>query len=186
MRFKYKATNKEGKTISGSAEAANKQALLTILHKEELSPVLIEIDKSKKGDGGSRLFGGNKKIKQSELVIFTRQLSTMISAGVPLTRSLSALQADAESPYMKEVLAGITKDVESGATLGDAFAKYPGVFNDVYVNMVKAGEEGGILDDILKRLALQVEQDASMRKKIKSAMMYPVVILVVTIVAFLE
>jgi type IV pilus assembly protein PilC len=78
----------------------------------------------------------------------------------------------------------VTKEVEAGTPLGDAFAKHPNVFSEVYINMVRAGEDGGILDEILKRLALQVEQDASIRKKIKSAMMYPVVILVVTIIAF--
>jgi type IV pilus assembly protein PilC len=85
---------------------------------------------------------------------------------------------------MREVLASISKDVEGGLPLGDAFGKYPNVFSDVYVNMVKAGEEGGILDDILKRLATQVEQDASIRKKIKSAMMYPMVMFGITILAF--
>lgn len=182
MEFSYKATNKEGKTVSGNAEAASKQALLATLHKQGLHPLLIERSKGKSPLG--KLFGPSKKVKQSDLVIFTRQLSTMISAGVPLTRSLGALQGDTESPYMREVLGGVSKDVEGGIPLGDAFSKYPRVFSDVYVNMVKAGEEGGILDDILKRLATQVEQDASMRKKIKSAMMYPIVILTVTIVAF--
>ncbi|HSX45947.1 MAG TPA: type II secretion system F family protein, partial [Candidatus Saccharimonadia bacterium] len=182
MQFTYKATSKTGKIITGTAEAANKQALLVMLHKQDVKPVVIELAK---GGKGKALFGGGKKkIKLQDLVVFTRQLSTMISAGVPLARSLSALQGDSESPYMREVLGGITKDVESGLTLGDAFAKYPNVFSDVYVNMVRAGEEGGILDDILKRLATQVEQDASIRKKIKSAMMYPMVILTVTIVAF--
>ena len=131
-----------------------------------------------------KLFGPKKKIKLVDLVIFTRQLSTMVSAGVPLTRSLAALQADAPNPYMREVLASVTKDVESGASLGDSFAKFPNVFSDVYVNMVRAGEEGGILDDILLRLATQVEQDASIRKKIKSAMAYPIVILFATVIAF--
>jgi type IV pilus assembly protein PilC len=181
MRFTYKATNKEGKTISGSAEAANRQALIGMLNKQSLHPIVIEAGKGKAKGG---LFGPKKKIKLASLVIFTRQLSTMISAGVPLARSLAALQSDSDSPYMREVLTGITKEVESGATLGDAFAKYPTVFSEVYVNMVRAGEEGGILDDILKRLATQVEQDASIRKKIKSAMTYPVVILTVTVIAF--
>ena len=183
MQFIYKATNKDGKTISGTAEAVNRQALIGLLHKQELSPVLIEISKSKHKSGG-KLFGNHQKIKLADLVVFTRQLSTMISAGVPLARSLSALQSDAPNPYLREVLAGITKDVESGIALGDAFAKYPTVFSEVYVNMVRAGEEGGILDDILKRLATQVEQDASIRKKIKSAMMYPIVMLGITVVAF--
>ena len=181
MRFNYKATTNEGKTITGSAEAGSKAILVATLRKQNVHPILIEIAKTKKR---GQLFGPKKTIKLLDLVIFTRQLSTMISAGVPLTRSLAALQGDSESPYMREVLAGITKDVESGTPLGNAFAKYPRVFSEVYVNMVRAGEEGGILDDILKRLATQVEQDASIRKKIKSAMMYPLVIFSITVVAF--
>ena len=181
MLFKYKATTQDGRTISGTAEAANRGALLALLHKQNVRPVLIEVAK---GTSKAKKFGGKKKIKLTDLVIFTRQLSTMISAGVPLARSLSALQNDADNPYLREVLTSITKDIESGMPLGDAFARYPNVFSDVYVNMVRAGEEGGILDDILKRLATQVEQDASIRKKIKSAMMYPVVILGITILSF--
>lgn len=181
MHFYYKAISKDGKTVSGTVEAADKPALLSLLHRQGLHPVLI---KKAKGSSGLNLIGPSKKVKLGELVIFTRQLSTMISAGVPLARSLAALQADTQSPYMKEVLASVTKDVEGGTPLGDAFAKFPTVFSDVYVNMVRAGEEGGILDDILQRLATQVEQDASIRKKIKSAMMYPIVILVVTVLSF--
>src|SRR4051794_1209104 len=113
MQFIYKATTKEGKTVSGTAEAASKPVLLALLHKQGLHPVTIEVGKGKKAG----LFGPKKKIKLSDLVVFTRQLSTMISAGVPLARSLSALQTDAPSPYMREVLAGITKDVESGIGL---------------------------------------------------------------------
>jgi type IV pilus assembly protein PilC len=182
MKFAYKATNKEGKTISGTAEVADKQSLLALLHKQELHPLFIKTDAGK--HRAASLFGPKKKVKLGDLVLFTRQLSTMISAGVPLARSISALEADAENPFMRQVLESITKDVESGMPLGDAFAKFPTVFSDVYVNMVRAGEEGGILDGILKRLATQVEQDASIRKKIKSAMMYPTVILSVTVIAF--
>ena len=181
MLFNYKATTPDGRTISGTAEAVNRAALLTLLHKQNVRPVLIEMSKNKTKGGK---FSGKKKIKLADLVIFTRQLSTMISAGVPLARSLMALQNDAPNLYMREVLTGITKDIEGGAPLGDAFAKYPRVFSEVYVNMVRAGEEGGILDEILKRLATQVEQDASIRKKIKSAMMYPIVILGITVLSF--
>lgn len=181
MLFNYKATTQDGRTISGSVEAASRGALLALLHKQNVRPVLIEVAK---GSGKSKAFKGKKKIKLSDLVVFTRQLSTMISAGVPLARSLSALQNDADNPYMREILSSITKDIESGTPLGDAFARFPDVFNDVYVNMVRAGEEGGILDEILKRLATQVEQDASIRKKISSAMMYPIVILGITVLSF--
>src|SRR5579862_4832795 len=140
MQFTYKATNKAGKSITGTADAASKAALLSSLHKQDLHPLLIE---PVKGKGRlSQLFGSSKKVKQADLVIFTRQLSTMISAGVPLVRSLGALKNDSENQYMREVLGGVSKEVEGGVPLGDAFAKYPRVFSDVYVNMVRAGEEG--------------------------------------------
>ncbi len=180
MRYTYKATTKDGRVITGTTEAINQQNLLTLLHKQGLKPLLIENEKKKRAS----IFGPAKKVRLQDLVIFTRQLSTMISAGVPLPRSLSALASDSESIYLREVLASVTRDIESGLPLADSFAKYPDVFNEVYVSMVKAGEEGGILDQILKRLALQVELDSSIRKKIKSAMMYPIVILTITIIAF--
>lgn len=182
MKFAYKAL-KDGKTINGTAEAQSKEALIASLSKQGIHPLVVHASKGKSG-GSLMSMDLSKKVKLLDLVIFTRQLSTMISAGVPLARSLSALEADSESPYLREVLGGVTRDVESGMPLGDAFAKYPKVFSDVYVNMVRAGENGGILDEILKRLATQVEQDASIRKKIKGAMMYPIVILTVTVLAF--
>jgi type IV pilus assembly protein PilC len=182
MQFHYTATNQDNKTISGEAEAANRQALIGILRKQGLHPVVIQ---QKKGKGKSNsLFAPKRKVKLADLVIFTRQLSTMISAGVPLGRCLSALQDNSENPFMREVLNSIARDVQSGLPLGEAFGKFPTVFSEVYVNMVRAGEEGGILDEILKRLAFQVEQDASIRKKIKSAMAYPIVILSITVLAF--
>jgi type IV pilus assembly protein PilC len=181
MKFFYKGI-KEGKAITGHGEGKDKETFSASLTKQGIHPLVIKVDKPK--GGGFLSLGQSKKVKLSDLVIFTRQLSTMISAGVPLARSLAALQNDSESVYLREVIGGISRDVEGGAPLGDAFAKYPEVFSEVYVNMVKAGENGGILDEILKRLATQVEQDASIRKKIKSAMMYPIVILSVTVLAF--
>lgn len=183
MLFSYKATSASGKTVTGTVEAVDRQEVLAMLHKQNIHPLTIQLAKHG-GKSKSSLFGPKQKVKLGDLVVFTRQLSTMISAGVPLARSLSALQSDATNPYMREVLASVAKDVEGGQPLGDAFGRFPNVFSAVYVNMVRAGEEGGILDEILKRLALQVELDASIRKKIKSAMMYPVVIMSITIVAF--
>lgn len=179
MKFNYTATNKEGKTIQGEAEATDRNSLVSILNKQELHPIVI-----KSAGSGAAKKKRAKKVKLKELVVFTRQLSTMISAGVPLTRALSTMQDQTESKYFKEVVGGVTKDIESGTSLGDALEKYPNVFSDIYTSMVRAGEAGGILDDILKRLASQVEQDASIRKKIKSAMMYPAVIFSITILAF--
>jgi type IV pilus assembly protein PilC len=183
MKYKYRAL-RAGKTIEGIAEAASREALIASLNHQGLHPVSVKETSETGGGGLSKLSIGKKKVKLQDLVIFTRQLSTMISAGVPLNRSLSTLGVDSESPVLKEAIASIANEVEGGAPLGAAFAKYPNIFSDVYVNMVKAGEEGGILDEILKRLALQVELDASIRKKIKSAMMYPMVLMFVTVVAF--
>lgn len=180
MKYSYKAV-KAGKTIEGTAEAASKEALVASLVHQGIHPLSI---REAGGTSLSKLTIGKPKVKLQDLVVFTRQLSTMISAGVPLTRSLATLGADSESPVLKDAISAISKEVEGGAPLGNAFAKYPNIFSDVYINMVKAGEEGGILDEILKRLALQVELDASIRKKIKSAMMYPMVLMVVTVVAF--
>lgn len=179
MKYSYKAL-KDGKTIDGTAEAASRDALVSSLTHQGVHPMMIK----EIGATGKKKFGGKKKVKLNDLVIFTRQLSTMISAGVPLARSLDTLGSDCQSSTLKEAITGLSKDVEGGTPLGEAFAKYPDIFSQVYVNMVRAGEEGGILDEILKRLALQVELDASIRKKLKSAMMYPMVLMVVTVVAF--
>src|SRR5438132_1360382 len=102
MIFKYKATTKDGRTISGTAEAASRAALIELLHKQELHPLFVKADR-RRGRSGSLLgLGSKKKVKLADLVVFTRQLSTMVSAGVPLGRSLAALQADADSPYLRE------------------------------------------------------------------------------------
>ena len=182
MPFSYKAMDKNNHLVMGVSSMTTKDEVIASLRKQNLRPITIKPKRSK-----MRFLTGNvnpKKVRQEDLVIFTRQLSTMIGAGVPLARSLAALQADSENPYLREILSGVVKDVESGQNLANSFAKYPKVFSDVYINMVRAGEAGGILDDILKRLAEQVELDASIKKKIKSAMMYPIVILCVTVIGF--
>jgi len=181
-QFTYTATGKDGKTINGTADAASKDALVATLIHQGMKPLVVKEGSVKKGLAGQ--FKRAKKVKRHDIVVFTRQLATMISAGVPLTRALSTMQAQTENKHFKEIVGGITKDVEGGQSLAASFSKYPDVFSDVYINMVRAGEAGGILDDILKRLASQVERDASMRKKIKSAMTYPMVILVIMVIAF--
>ena len=179
--FIYTALTKDGKTVNGTMEAANKELVIQSLVKQSLRPLTLHLDAGKKG---FKFGGGGKKVKLKDLVVFTRQLSTMIGAGVALTRSLATMQSQTNSKYFKTVLAAVAKDVESGVALADALKKFPNVFSEVYINMVRAGETGGILDDILKRLALQVERDSSMRKKIKGAMAYPVAILGITVIAF--
>lgn len=178
-KFTYTAT-KEGKTLKGSIEAASKESVISLLAKQNAHVLLVKEESTRFNFFSKK----SSKIKQKDLVIFTRQLSTMISAGVPLTRSLGTLQSQTDSKAFEKIIANISKDIEGGMTLADSLAKYPSAFGDIYVNMVRAGEAGGILDEILKRLATQVEKDATIRKKIKSASAYPLAILVITIVAF--
>lgn len=178
--FSYQATNSEGKQVKGTADGVNRDAIVESLTTQGLKPAQVTLVTEVKKTGG--LFA--KKVKLQDLVLFTRQLSTMVSAGVPLLRALTTLQTQAENPALKEIIGDIVKDVQDGAQLADALAKHPGTFSDIYVNMVRAGEAAGIVDDILKRLASQVEKSASMRKKIKGAMTYPMVLLGLTVIAF--
>jgi len=182
MHFSYTAVNKEGKTQTGESDAGSKEALMSTLSRQGLRPLVVKADTGKSGFLAK--FGTSKHVKSRDLVIFTRQLSTMISAGVPIARSLATLQGQSQSKYFRMVVATLSKDIEGGMPLGDAFGKFPNVFSDIYTNMVRAGEAGGILDEILKRLASQVEQDSSIRKKIIGAMTYPLVILSITTIAF--
>jgi len=183
--FTYTAQNKEGHSVTGEIEAADKAAASELLTKQGFKPLLIKVKKSG-FDPNNLQFSWlkSKRVKTKDLVIFTRQLSTMINAGVPLVRSLNTLNEQTESDQLKTVLASVAKDVEGGVSFAEALTKHPNVFGPIYVNMVKAGEAGGILDDILKRLATQQEKDASIRKKIKSASTYPIVLLVITFIAF--
>lgn len=180
-KFTYTATSSAdpSNTVSGELEAQTREDVIATLGKQKLTPITVKEVKS-----GFSLSLGGGKVKSDELVIFTRQLSAMISAGVPLLRSLNSLAEHAENPAFRKVLNEVTTNIQSGEGLGDALAKYPNVFSDVYVNMVKAGETAGILDDILKRLATQQEKNATIRKKVKSAMSYPMVLVVITIGAF--
>lgn len=179
--FSYQATDRGGKTQRGTLSAVDKVTALSLISKQGLKPLSIEI-KSEVKKGTLNFM--KPKVKIGDLVLFTRQLSTMVSAGVPLLRSLTTMYSQVENPTLKAVIGDLMKDVESGITLADAMQKHPDVFNDIYVNMVRAGEAAGIVDDILKRLASQVEKNASMRKKIKSASTYPIVLLTLTIGAF--
>jgi type IV pilus assembly protein PilC len=186
--FSYTAIDNKGATVNSTIDQPDRTGAINALAKLGLRPVSIKESKIAAASSSSwfsNLLGGGNKIKSDQLVMFTRQLSAMVGAGVPLLRALTALSDHvAESPALKKILSGVIHDVEAGLTLGDALAKYPNTFNDVYVNMVRAGEAAGILEDILKRLAIQQEKSATMRKKIKSSMSYPVVLLSITVLAF--
>ena len=181
-KFSYVATDSHNNVVNGTVDMADRAAVIGALRKQGLRPLSVR-DGIKKSALSTSIFGTGK-VKSDSLVMFTRQLSAMVGAGVPLLRALGSLEAHSESPALKKVLGSVIKDVEGGAPLADALSKHKDTFNDVYVNMVRAGEAAGILDDILKRLAMQQEKSSSMRKKIKSAMTYPMVLMFITVGAF--
>ncbi|MDZ7744638.1 MAG: type II secretion system F family protein [Candidatus Saccharibacteria bacterium] len=184
--FEYVAIDKTGKRAAGIIEAQDNEQATLQLQQRGLRPVKVAASKTspdilaKLGIGA-----GNKKIKLKDMVIFTRQLATMINAGVPLVRSLATLQTQTENPNFKRTVSDVTKDVEGGMTFADALEKHPHVFSPVYINMVRAGEAGGILDAILKKLATQQEKDAEIRGKFKSALTYPTILLTITFSVFM-
>lgn len=182
--FRYTAQTNDGNLTSGQLQASDRSAALSAITKQAVRVISLKEGEEKKNPFNFATTLGANKVKSDHLVMFTRQLSAMVSAGVPLLRALSSLEKHTESPALKKELASIIRDVQSGAQLADALEKYPNTFSDVYVNMVRAGEAAGILDDILRRLAMQQEKNATMRKKIKSAMTYPMVLVFITVVAF--
>lgn len=179
--YKYTAISSDGKKHTGTVTAVDKDAARDLVQKKNLK--LISVESAQKFSFNMQI--GEPKAKSKDRVVFTRQLSTMVSAGVPLTRSLATLQKQTESNGLRIMLPVIIKDVESGKSLAEALGRYPKTFDAVFTNMVKAGEAGGILDDILDRLATQQEKDAEIKGKLKSAMTYPLVVLSITSVAFI-
>lgn len=179
--FKYTAKNKRGETIRGKVEAASKmQAVSTLFARD-----LFVIDVSSLGQEAGFLSKFFKpKVKFSELVNFTRQLATMINAGLPLANALSILEEESESE-MGKLSANLLKDVESGLSFSDALQKYPDNFSRIYAQLVKAGEAGGVLDEVLERLAINLEKDKDFKAKTKSAMIYPVIILIAMVVVMI-
>ncbi len=178
--YKYKTTIK-GQVQSGEIEAESEQGAIAKLKQRNIS--VTSVKKKFESD-----FLSNKKpITERDIVIFTRQFSTMVDAGLPLVQCLEILGKQADNPSFGEVIMKIKADIESGSNLSDAMRKHPKVFNSLYSNLVEAGEAGGILDTILGRLANYIEKALALKKKVKSAMVYPSAIITVAfvVVAFL-
>jgi len=180
--FEYTA-EKDSKVLTGSLEAIDREGASKVLAKENMR--IISLNEVQKSKFNLNFELSEPRVKLQDRVVFTRQLATMINAGVPLVRSLATLSQQTDSKALKRYLAEVVHDVESGEALASSLKKHPKAFDDIYVNMVAAGEEGGILDSILLKLANQQEKDAEIRGKLKSAMTYPGVILSITFVAFI-
>lgn len=184
--FRYIVVDGNNRTLEATVDQKDRSTLIDALMRQKLRPVSIkEVDKKNIGLNREINLFKHKKVKREQLAVFTQQLSVMVGAGVPLLRALNALYTNqpANAP-LKPILNSVVEDVKAGQPLSQALSKFPKVFDDIYVNMVRAGETAGILDDILKRLATRQENSAYVRKRIISAMSYPMVLIAITIIAF--
>ena len=172
--FEYTARSQTGQIQKGQLDVASKDDVSSYLRKNRLT--LVSVREAPKQ---IKLSMGGVRVKTRDVVIFTRQFATMINAGLPLVQSLNILAAQTENKTLAEITRAVVYDVESGNTLADAFSKHPKGFSQLYVNMVAAGEAGGILDTILLRLATFLEKNDALVRKVKGAMIYPGVIMTV-------
>jgi len=180
--FKYTGKDSSGNNKTGEIEAANQAAATAMLRQQKISPSSITEKKSEGLSMEITIPGLEAKPDKKDLTIFTRQFATMIDAGLPLVQCLDILASQQEKKTFKVIITKIKEDVESGSTFADALAKHPKLFDSLYVNLVAAGEIGGILDTILNRLAAYIEKAESLKRKVKGAMVYPSTIIGVAIV----
>ena len=185
--FKYSAKDKSGRTLTGNIQANSEADVIEALHKKELVIVSVEEEKS----GGSQIVRKEKikntRVKPDDLVIFSRQLATMIDAGIPLVQSLSILGEQIENKALQLIILKVRQDIESGKSFCDALSSHPGAFSELFINMVKAGEASGTLDEVLDRLASYSEKSLALARKIRSSLIYPAVVIsmAILITAFL-
>jgi len=177
--FTYKARTRQGEILQDKLDGADTMAVASQLRQQGL----LVIDIKEQGVGQKDLLGSFKNVKLSDLVIFTRQFSTMINAGLPIVRTLYVLSEQTDNAKLKEAVVLVRKNVEAGLALSEALEKHPKIFDRLYIEMVRAGETGGILDGVLLRIADQLEGDQDLRRKVKSAMTYPTVVLVSALLA---
>ncbi|RLC32464.1 MAG: type II secretion system F family protein [Deltaproteobacteria bacterium] len=177
--YQWVAETKKGRRIKGELEAADEKIVRNQLKRRNLDVKKI---KEKPKDLFENVAFMQPKIKKKDLVIFTRQFSTMIDAGLPLVQGLNILAEQTENPTFRKLLKQVVADVESGASLNEALKKHPHVFDDLFVHLVAAGEVGGILDIILQRLAIYIEKAEKLKAQIKGALTYPIVVMVIAAV----
>jgi type IV pilus assembly protein PilC len=180
-KFKWEGTTKSGQSMKGEMEAPNEQAVQAQLRRQGISPGNIK-EAGKGFDMEIKIPGFEPKVTTKDIVIFTRQFATMIDAGLPLVQCLDILSKQQDNKTFKANLTQVKEDVESGSTFADALKKHPNAFDTLYVNLVAAGEIGGILDTILNRLAAYIEKAMKLKKQVKSAMTYPATIVGIAVI----
>jgi type IV pilus assembly protein PilC len=176
--FKWKGEDRTGATQTGEIEAPHEAAVRTQLRRMQIKPTKV---KQKGKDLFENVAFMQPKVKGPDVVVFARQFATMINAGLPLIQSLDILQAQQENRTFKKILKEIKDRVEEGSTLADAMGRHPKIFDDLFVNMVAAGEVGGILDTILNRLSAYMEKAMKLKRQVKGAMTYPIIVLIIAV-----
>jgi type IV pilus assembly protein PilC len=177
LSYAYKAKDRSGQIISGNIEGDTATAVVAKLRQMGYT-VLNVNERAEKAAMKIQLF--KKKVKLKDVAIFCRQFATMINSGLSLTKSLNILAEQTENPALADLISQIQKDVEAGQTLSDAIGKHSNVFSGLFINMVKAGETGGVLDEVLMRVAEHYENEVALKARIKSAMTYPIVMFVMS------
>jgi type IV pilus assembly protein PilC len=181
--FRWQGVSPRGEVLAGEMEAPTRDAVMVRLRSQRIQPLPAKIRERGKGwDREIAIPGFSDSVSHRDLVIFTRQLATMIDAGLPIVQCLDVLAAQSPNKRLRNVVRELKDEVESGSTFTDALRKHPKLFDDLFVNMVAAGEVGGILDSILHRLAGYMEKAMKLRSKIKGAMIYPVTIIAVAVI----
>jgi len=184
--YLYEALDKGGKQVRGIIEAPNEDSIIEKLRGMGYYPLRVNIHRKKASEIDLLALPGLKiifhRVRRKHVMVFTRQLATLIDAGLPILRSLRILEEQVESAIFKDIIAKVAQDIEGGSTLSDAMGKFPKVFDNLYVAMVRAGELGGVLEAVLNRIAEFLEKRAAMIGKIRSAMMYPTVVMCIAII----
>jgi type IV pilus assembly protein PilC len=181
--FVWEGKTAQGRAMKGELEAPNLGAVVTVLRHRRIRPIPNRIREKGKGlEKEITIPGFGEKVKTKDLSIFTRQFATMIDAGLPIVQCLDILGEQSESKLLRNTVRTIRQDVEGGATLADALRKHPKIFDALYINMVEAGEAGGVLNTVLNRIALFIEKANKLKKKVKGAMIYPCAIIAVAVI----
>src|SRR5690554_5916452 len=175
-KFNWQGQDRDGESRSGSMEADSAEDVTNRLRYEGITPSKI------KKEATEFSFSLGSGVTHQDILIFTRQLATMIDAGLPLVQCMDILGSQSDNKHFAKVLKSVKAHIESGATFSDALARHPKVFDELYVNLIAAGEIGGILDTILSRLSEYIEKSVKLKRQVKSAMVYPISILCIAIV----
>jgi len=193
-KFHYIALDQNGQEVAGELDASNEAEAINTLRQSQLYPTQVAQEgkgdaavkkKAKttasKSQGKTVKAGANAKVKAKSLMVFTRQLATLIDSGLPLLRGLTVLSRQEPNPIMKSTIATLAENVQTGSTFSETLTQFPRIFNKLYVNMVKAGELGGVLEIVLNRLAEYQEKAQKLKNKVMAAMIYPIVVMVIAV-----